>query len=661
MSRKRDTYGTYSAQMQFTQHAYQNSLPIPQTIDTATRDHITLQVRQTNQFLGLYDSFGNIIETTVWGYGTGQTVTYPGPTILAYENHPVTVTWQNKLPKTGHILPVDTSINIADSNTHPLSSGFVPIVTHLHGGHNDSKYDGLPDQWFTQNGGRGSTGPRDVGAMFETSTSVYQNDQHSATLWYHDHALGITRLNVYAGLAGFYILQDQERANLVSAGVLPSGANDVGVAIQDRAFTSTGQLYYPAYQNDILPGQFNDDGTQMRVKDVVPQEFYDAHGANAPSVVPEFFGDTILVNGMAWPNQDVAAGTQELRLLNGSDSRFYVLKLDDPNVKVTLVGTDGGLLPHAVTIMDGDGVQEDDEFLVLAPGDRTDLVFDFSNVHLDPGEATHAVHLQNVGPAYSPFQGLNDDGSLAGDGRAATASDPIGNIMQFTVDARLVAGHATVTDGTVLSSNFHDLAVDSDHDGIADGATQVRKVGLFEQADEYGRTMPLLGTAEEGAVRTSRTELHAGETFGPLAYDAPVTETPALFSTEDWQVFNFTADSHPIHLHLVQYQVVEKRHIDFQDANDDGVPDDTNHDGVITYGHDSVPDYNSADIWIGDPMALRPEESGWQDTVEVDPHQMMSIVATFDKPGEYVWHCHILSHEDNEMMRPFTVNDPLLA
>ena len=117
------------------------------------------------------------------------------------------------------------------------------------------------------------------------------------------------------------------------------------MAIQDRAFTSTGQLYYPAYANDILPGQLNDDGSQMRVKDVVPQAFYDAFGEDAPSVVPEFFGDTILVNGMAWPNQTVAAGTYEFRLLNGSDLRFYVLKLDDPNVKVPLWARMAGCSP----------------------------------------------------------------------------------------------------------------------------------------------------------------------------------------------------------------------------------------------------------------------------------------------------------------------------
>jgi spore coat protein A len=172
--------------------------------------------------------------------------------------------------------------------------------------------------------------------------------------------------------------------------------------------------------------------------------------------------------------------------------------------------------------------------------------------------------------------------------------------------------------------------------------------------DQYDRVTPTLGKAEAGTIITDK--MSAGD-FGPLLWDAPTTEKPLLGSTEQWDIFNFTADSHPIHLHLTQYQVLEKWHIDFLDNNDDGIPDDTNGDGLISYGNtaSSPLDYSVADIWIGDQVPLRPEETGWQDTVEVDPHQMMSIVATFDKPGDYVWHCHILSHEDNEMMRPYTV------
>ena len=179
--------------------------------------------------------------------------------------------------------------------------------------------------------------------------------------------------------------------------------------------------------------------------------------------MPEFFGDTILVNGMAWPKLDVAAGDYEFRLLNGSDSRFYVLEVSDPNVAVYLVGTDGGLLHQAITISDGDGIQESNEFLVLAPGDRVELVFDFSK--LDDGDT---VNLLNVGPAFEPFKGISADGLLFGGGAAADADDPVGNIMQFVVDTNIPAFDATVEDGTVLVEDFVSLTQDADHDDVAD-------------------------------------------------------------------------------------------------------------------------------------------------------------------------------------------------
>jgi len=636
----------------FLEHAFENDLPIPDAIDTSVRKSLTIQVREFDQFLGLYGDEGQALLTTVWGYNVGNLGGYPGPTIIAYQDQPVTIRWQNKLPVDGHLLPVDTSIHLAHPMARPLEAGFVPIVSHLHGGHNLSANDGLPEQWFTQSkGGPGGTGPREVGPDFVTSTMEYLNDQSAATLWYHDHALGITRLNVYAGLAGFYVLQDPERLALVAAGVLPSGAYDIGMAIQDRAFTAEGQLYYPAYKDDPLPG------TDETVGDVVPQAFYDAMGEDAPSIVPEFFGDTILVNGMAWPNLDVAAGDYEFRLLNGSDSRFYVLTVSDPDVAVYLVGTDGGLLPQAITISDGDGIQEPGEFIVLAPGDRVELVFDFSK--LSAGET---VKLLNIGPEFEPFKGVTADGLLLGGAEAADADDPVGNIMQFTVSSSITPFDAQLFDNGVavtLAASFVNLALDADDNGIADAATNVRLLGLFEGTDEFGRITPMLGKAEEGTIITDKVS--AGD-FGPLLFSAPVTEMPLLGSTEQWQFFNFTEDAHPIHVHLVQYQVVEKREIFFLDEDENGVPDDTTGDGFISYGSGSTPDYALADIWIGDEIALRPEETGWQDTVLVDPGTMMSIVATYDIAGEYVWHCHILSHEDNEMMRPYLVtDDPLVS
>ena len=289
-------------------------------------------------------------------------------------------------------------------------------------------------------------------------------------------------------------------------------------------------------------------------------------GNDAPSIVPEFFGDTILVNGMAWPKLDVAAGDYEFRLLNGSDSRFYVLEVSDPNVAVHLVGTDGGLLHQAVTISDGDGIQESNEFLVLAPGDRVELVFDFSK--LNDGDT---VNLLNVGPAFEPFKGLaGADDSLARWTRLRPrADDPVGNIMQFAVDTTIKAFDATVQDGTVLVQDFVSLTQDANHDDVADLATNVRKVGLFEGVDDYDRVTPMLGKAEAGTIITDK--MSPGD-FGPLLWDAPTTEKPLLGSTEQWDIFNFTADSHPIHLHLTQYQVLEKRHIDFLDGDDERHP-----------------------------------------------------------------------------------------
>ncbi|RVQ67102.1 hypothetical protein EKN06_09280 [Croceicoccus ponticola] len=515
------------------------------------------------------------------------------------------------------------------------------------GGHTASAFDGLPEQWFTQSkSGPGGKGPREVGPDFVSSTAEYPNDQQAATLWYHDHALGITRLNVYAGLAGFYLLKDDERLELEDRGVLPSGSYDLGMAIQDRAFTADGQLYYPAYKNDPL------NGADQTVADVVPQAFFDTYGEDAPSIVPEFFGDTILVNGMVWPNLNVTAGSYEFRILNGSDSRFYVLTASNPAVAIYLVGTDGGLLPHAVTISDGDGEQETGEFVLVAPGDRVELVFDFSRL-----SAGDTVKLLNSGPLFEPFKGVAADGQLLGDAEAATADDPVGNIMQFTVTSG-VTFHAELFDGAdavLLAANFSRLAADENGDGVADAASNIRNLGLFEGADQFGRVTPMLGKAEPGTITTSDEDATAD--FGPLSYNAEATERPLLGSTEQWNIFNFTADTHPVHLHLAQYQVVEKREIFFLDEDENGVPDDTTGDGNISYGVGSSPDYAAADIWIGDLMALRPEETGWQDTVHVDPNTMMSLVATFDLPGEYVWHCHILSHEDNEMMRPLIVDN----
>ncbi len=339
---------------------FANHLHLPWVIDMTLGGSFVMQAVQVNIDLGL-----GLAPTPLWVYELVDGVTGKpmmtmnqgmsgmimdvaagapsgiyNPIFLASSNVPVTITWSNQLPIGDHLLPFDPSLMMANmgsmsmGGTSSASQGvfMVPIVTHLHGSHVAAIYDGYPASAITPG---------------EAVTYTYDNSQPGGLLWYHDHSLGMTRLNVYAGLAGMYMIQDQNRLDLAAAGVLPStlGAFDVPLVIQDKAFNSDGTLYYPAYSTDVLPG------TTDTVGDVVPPD-YTAGGGQFPTAVPEFFGDTILVNGEAWPHAHVGQGEVMLDLVNGSDSRFYLLQLDNPNVKVTLLGVDGGLLAHPIVVMD---------------------------------------------------------------------------------------------------------------------------------------------------------------------------------------------------------------------------------------------------------------------------------------------------------------------
>ncbi len=630
---------------QFQSYGFTNDLAIPEEIDLTKRKHLVLQMRETEVQMGLYDAEGNPLTTTVWGYGVGGTGAYLGPTLLAEAGSAVTVKWQNQLPLSGHLLPVDYTLHRANPVLKMIEDGFVPVVPHLHGGKTDAPFDGNPEAWYTQT--KGPKGPAEVGPLYAGNAYTYDNEQDAAPLWYHDHALGLTRLNVYGGLAGYYRLTDEHEAALIEDGVLPD--REIPLVIQDKAFTTDGQLYYPAYQDDVLP---DGEGGSGSVLEEVGEAFFEENGDDAASALPEFFGDHIMVNGVAWPNLDVGQGSYTFTLLNGSDSRFYVLDFEGP-ADVVGIAVDGGLLPVAVDL--------NGEF-VLAPGDRIKVAIDFSGA--DPGDT---VRLVNRGPDYSPFKAFDDAGNLI-DATAATADDPVGNVMQFTVDASVQADTtASVAPGTVLDPDYVDIT-----GGPFD---LVRRVGLFEGADEYGRVQPLLGTAEEGAFH-ERHEMMADEgdmhlhdghgmveinDFGPLLWSDPITETTLLGSTEKWEIFNFTADAHPVHLHLTLFQGIGRRDIAFldEDGGEDGIPDDTTGDGLISYGHydaEAEVDFTEHDIWISNTLRpLAPEEGGHQDTTYVATGEMLEIAATFEKAGLYVWHCHILSHEDHEMMRPMEV------
>jgi spore coat protein A len=551
---------------------------------------INMDMAETVQWLGL-EYNGTPVTTTVWGYGTAQNrVSFPGPTLVAMRDVPVSIQWRNKLPMYNfpggpgpHLLPVDPNIHIA----YPLRGG-IPTVTHLHGGHTESASDGLPEAWYTQSW-------RETGPHYVKRTYTYDNDQEAATLWYHDHALGITRLNVYAGLAGFYLLRDDNELGLIEDGTLPGSPYEIEIAIQDRMFTQDGELFYPSEDPEIEPGF-----------DPLPE---------GPSVIAEFFGDFILVNGVTWPKLEVEPRKYRLRFLNGSDSRFYVLEFKDnrnKTAKFLQIGTDNGLLPKPVELRQ----------LLFAPGERADLVVDFADLN--------ELTLLNFGPD-DPFKGFNDDGTLSdGEGGALPPADPAttGTLMKFEVTLPLDEDvpDATVTKRTTLRPDIIPL----------EQTGETRNLVLFEGLDEFGRLQPLLGTLEEGS----------------LAWFEPITENPMLDDVEVWEVYNATEDAHPIHLHLVSFQIMERE--SFTGTVEE--KDQPQHNGTVGVGG-----ILTVDSLGDDARPPEPNERGWKDTAVMLPGEVTRVIARFDRTGRYVWHCHILSHEDHEMMRPFEVGIPAAA
>ena len=495
-----------------------NPLPIPAQIDVTNGGTVDMYMEQTQQWLGLVDPvLATPLMTTVWGYGATGAVTYPGPTFIAKKNVPVNVNWFNNLP--GHFLPVDASLHMA----HPAymkhdinairdwyAAGNTPAVPHLHGGHTESASDGLPEAWYTNNV---AGAPLETGAHFTKTNYVYDNTQEAATLWYHDHALGITRLNVAAGLAGFYLLEDNIERKLVQTGILPKQKHDIEIVIQDRMFKADGQIFWPAYPGDPAYADFiTGEGA------ILPDAIFPGGG---PTALAEFFGDFIVVNGMAWPFLDVEPRPYRFRLLNGSDSRFYILKFEN-GMTFLQIASDDGLLPTAVELTE----------LVIAPGERAEVVVDFRKV-TDP---SLSVKLLNFGPD-APFGGL----PVEDDDHANPLTT--GQIMQFNVIKKLKAPKgvplASVAAGTALG-NVVPLPA----------STNTRKLGLFEGTDTYGRLNPLLGTLND----------NTGD-IEPIIWDAPITENPALNAVETWEVYNFTGDAHPVHLHLVAFQIVGRRPI----------------------------------------------------------------------------------------------------
>ncbi|HHM21974.1 MAG TPA: hypothetical protein ENJ20_08110, partial [Bacteroidetes bacterium] len=522
-----------------------NELPSIPRIDATNGGTYHIGMEQSTQWLGLMDANGHPVNTTVWGYSFNNNHMYLGPTFVTKKDVPIDVRWINNLPMT-HLLPVDESIHKARPNAG------VPTVVHLHGGHTESASDGYPEAWFTQNWVE--TGPEYV-----KKTYHYTNDQEAAPLWYHDHTLGMTRLNMYAGLTGMYLLRDDNELSKD----LPTGHYERELVIQDKQFAQDGSLYFPAFLSDP---EAQDFPTNPNIE---------------PTIFPEFFGDYILVNGMAWPKMTVEPTQYRLRLLNASDSRFYIFKLSN-GMSFQQIGSDGGLLNSPVSLTE----------LILAPAERADIVIDFSSM------GGQSVTLLNTGPD-EPFKGLAAN---------QLPADPAttGVIMRFDVTNY---ANASFSVPNTLRQPIQFLGPESN----------TRQLLLLEGMDQYGRLQPSLGTVSEGKKD----------------WQDPITENPMINTTEVWEVYNTTEDAHPIHIHQIVFQLVNRQQ----------------YTGTL----DPVTKQLTNIQMVGAPIAPASNEQGWKDTYIVPPGQVARFKVRFDLPGKFVWHCHILSHEDWDMMRPFEV------
>ncbi|MBI4936237.1 MAG: multicopper oxidase domain-containing protein [Actinobacteria bacterium] len=608
---------------------YVTPLPIPSAMPkTAVLpdgiDYYEVAMRQlTQQILP-----AGMPSTTVWGYGSlvDNQFRHIAKTFEATAGVPVRVKWINQLVDAQgrylpHILPVDPTLHWANPagpidsrvayTTNPdLYRGPVPMVTHVHGAHTGPESDGYAEAWWLPqaNNLAGYTTKGSKYDQYDRSNTTpgsavfqYPNTQRASAIWYHDHTLGITRLNVYAGPAGYWMIRGG--ADDLPAGVLPSGTHEVPVVIQDRCFNADGSLWYPDTR-DFFDGYSG------------PALPYLENGI-PPYWIPEFFANTMMINGVTWPKLDVEARRYRLRFLNGCGSRFLKVKIvaDSPEtltdaashtqlaaIPMHIIGADGGFLPN---------VTSQDE-LLMGPAERFDVIVDFT------GLEGHTFYVVNEGPD-EPFGG--GEGGVDFDISDALSTR---QIMQITVGARLSTDTSVPVDQLTLPSR-----------APLPATTDTRRVSLNELATTIadadgtivfdGPTAAMLGTVDP------LTNMGM-----PMMWGEAPSETPLLGATEEWEICNFTMDAHPIHLHLVDFEIVGR------------APMDTVQDGtgaVICKLPVGGPQYRPPEAW----------ETGVKDTVLAYPGEITRLRARFDLCGLYQWHCHIGEHEDNEMMRPMAV------
>jgi spore coat protein A len=480
-------------------------LPLPQLLPMEGRRASPDQVAATGPFFRItmreirVKMHRDLSPTRLWSYGPEAI----GPLIEARAHQELLIEWRNQLPPR-HFLPIDYSLH---GSGHELPES--RAVVHLHGGRTPAAFDGYPAHWFPPG---------------QSSLCHYPNRQDATMLWYHDHAMGTSRLNLYAGMMGVYLLRDAHEDSLQ----LPTGNYELPLILYDRIFDNDGQLFYP-----VSP---------------IPEHPW----------MDQVLGDAMMVNGRVQPFHEVEARPYRLRVLNAANARFFRLGLSN-GASFLQIGADQGLLPAPVRLAT----------VVLAPGERADLIVDFA-----------------------PMRGE----------RVALTNGAF-RMMQFRVSHAPVQGASLLPEVLLPITRLREAS-----------AARTRLLTLNEYKDDRGNSMVML---------LNRTPWHM-----------PVTEIAKLGSTEIWSFVNLTDDTHPIHLHHVRFQVIDR----------------------LGFDRDIYLLQKGTLRFTATAIAPNPNEAGWKDVVQCPPNMVTRIHISFDGfPGRYLWHCHVQEHEANDMMRPYDI------
>ncbi|CAK7326711.1 unnamed protein product [Dovyalis caffra] len=490
--------------------------------------------------------------TPVYAYGTSKNnATVPGPTIEALHGIDTFVKWQNHLPP-NHILPWDPTIPTAQ----PAAENGIPTVVHLHGGIGEPESDGHAHSWFTRRF-------KEVGPTWTKREYHYRNFQQPGNLWYHDHTMGLTRVNLLAGLIGAYIIRDLD----VEAPLrLPNGEEfDRTLMVFDRSFRTDGSIY------------MNSTGNNPSIH---------------PQWQPEYFGDAIIVNGKAWPRLTVRRRKYRFRIINASNARFFRFFFTN-GLKFIHVSADSAYLEKPVVTKE----------TLLAPSEIADVVVDFSKSN------SHSAILAN--DAAYPYP----------------SGDPVneanGKVMKFIIKEEVEHDTWRVPK-TLVKYPDADLS----------SASKTRYISLHEYTSDIDEPTHLYINGKKFAE--------------------PATETPKVGTSEIWNVINLTEDNHPLHIHLGLFKVIDQTKL----VNEEEFK------ACMSKLNNAIK-CKIDEYARGKKIEVPAHEKGWKNVYKMTPGVVTKILVRFayihsnesypfdatTQPG-YVYHCHILDHEDNVMMRP---------